>query len=172
MLDWSVEQNELSVAIRVPTCELNLTGNADYTDYSKEMNKFKMVKSGEKIAVIGLGNFFGLAENVVDEIKAKLGIDATLINPRFITGIDKEMLDGLKSNHDVVVTLEDGELNGGFGEKVASYLGNSDIKVLNYGSHKEFTDRVPLEELYRRYRLTPEQITEDASKCLKVSIEA
>lgn len=170
MLDWSVEQNELSVAIRVPTCGLNSTGNADYTDYSKEMNKFKMIKSGEKIAVIGLGNFFGLAENIVDEIKAKLGIDATLINPRFITGIDKEMLDSLKSNHDVVITLEDGEVNGGFGEKVASYLGNSDIKVLNYGSHKEFTDRVPLEELYRRYRLTPAQIIEDAACCLKSGV--
>ena len=80
------------------------------------------------------------------------------------------MLNSLKSNHDVVITLEDGEVNGGFGEKVASYLGNSDIKVLNYGSHKEFTDRVPLEELYRRYRLTPAQIIEDAACCLKSGV--
>ena len=170
MLDWSVNQNEKSIAIRVPTCGLNSTGIADYTDYSKEINKFKMVKSGEKIAVIGLGNFFVLAENIVNEIEAKLGIAATLINPRFITGVDKEMLDSLKSNHDVVITLEDGEVNGGFGEKIASYLGNSDLKVLNYGSHKEFTDRVPLEELYKRYRLTPEQIIEDAARCLKSGV--
>lgn len=170
MLDWSVNQTEYSTAIRVPTCELVSTGIPDTTDYSSEINKFKMVKSGEKIAVIGLGNFFGLAQSVVNEIKSKLGIDATLINPRFITGVDKEMLDSLKSNHDVVITLEDGEVNGGFGEKIASYLGNSDIKVLNYGSHKEFSDRVPLDELYRRYRLTPTQIIEDVISCLKVGV--
>ena len=170
MLDWSVNQTKYSTAIRVPTCGLNSTGVKDTTNYSNEINKFKMVKSGEKIAIIGLGNFYWLAENVAREIKAKLNIDATLINPRFITGIDKEMLDSLKKNHDVVITLEDGELNGGFGEKVASYLGNSDIKVLNYGANKEFTDRVPLDELYKRYRLTPSQIVEDTVKYLKVGV--
>ena len=168
MLDWSVNQTEYSTAIRVPSCEFISTGIADTTDYSNEINKFKMVKSGEKIAVIGLGNFFGLAKQVVDEIKSKLNIDATLINPRFISGIDKEMLDNLKANHDLVITLEDGELNGGFGEKIASYLGNSDVKVLNYGADKDFPDRVPVHELYRRYRLTPSQIIEDAAACLKV----
>ena len=170
MLDWSVNQTEFSTAIRVPTCSLNSTKRIDNTDYSKEINKFKMVKSGEKIAVLGLGNFFWLGEKVVDEIKSKLRINATLINPRFISGIDEEMLDSLKSNHDVIITLEDGELNGGFGEKIARYYGNSDVKVLNYGSHKEFTDRAFLDELYRRYRLTPEQIIEDAVRCIKVEV--
>jgi len=170
MLDWSVNQTEFSTAIRVPTCGLNSTRKMDNTDYSKEINKFKMVKSGEKIAVLGLGNFFWLGQKVVDEIKSKLRINATLINPRFISGIDEEMLNSLKSNHDVVITLEDGELNGGFGEKIARYFGNSDVKVLNYGSHKEFTDRADIEELYRRYRLTPEQIIEDAVRCLKVGV--
>ena len=170
MLDWSVNQTEYSTAIRVPSCEFISTGIPDMTDYSREINKFKMVKSGEKIAVIGLGSFFGLAQKVVEEIKSKLGTDATLINPRFISGIDKEMLDNLTLNHDVVITLEDGEVNGGFGEKIASYLGNSDIKVLNYGSHKEFSDRVPVYELYKRYRLTPSQIIEDAAACLKVGV--
>lgn len=168
MLDWSVNQTEYSTAIRVPSCEFISTGIADTTDYSNEINKFKMVKSGEKIAIIGLGNFFGLAKQVVDEIKSKLNIDATLINPRFISGIDKEMLDNLKANHDLVITLEDGELNGGFGEKIASYLGSSNVKVLNYGADKDFPDRVPVHELYRRYRLTPSQIIEDAAACLKV----
>ncbi len=170
MLDWSVNQTQYSTAIRVPTCGLNSTGIKDTTNYSNAINKFKMVKSGEKIAIIGLGNFYWLAENIAEEIKSKLNIDTTLINPRFITGIDKEMLDSLKKNHDVVITLEDGELNGGFGEKIAGYLGNSDVKVLNYGANKEFTDRVPLDELYRRYRLTPSQIIEDITKCLKVGV--
>ncbi len=111
MLDWSVNQTEYSTAIRVPSCEFISTGIPDMTDYSREINKFKMVKSGEKIAVIGLGSFFGLAQKVVEEIKSKLGTDATLINPRFISGIDKEMLDNLTLNHDVVITLEDGEVS-------------------------------------------------------------
>lgn len=166
MLDWSVNQTEFSTAIRVPNVPLTSTGVEDTTDYSKEMNKFKVVKSGEKVAVLGLGNFFGLAQDVVEEIKSKLGIDATLINPRFITGVDTELLDSLKKNHNVVITLEDGILNGGFGEKIARYLGNSDLKVLNYGAKKDFPDRVPLEKLYEDYRLTKEQIVEDITKCL------
>ena len=168
MLDWSVNQTEFSTAIRVPTTPLISTGLKDTTDYSKELNRFKVVNSGEKIAVIGLGNFFGLAQCVVAEFKNKLNINATLINPRFITGLDTELLDSLKENHDVVITLEDGIINGGFGEKVASYLGNSDVKVLNYGAKKEFSDRVPLEVLYKNYRLTKEQILEDAQRCLKI----
>ena len=161
MLDWSVNQTKYSIAIRVPTCGLNSTGIKDVTDYSKEINKFKMVKSGKKIAILGLGNFYWLGQKVSEEIKLKLGIDATLINPRFITGIDKEMLNNLKSNHEIVITLEDGELNGGFGEKIARFFGDSDVKVLNYGSNKEFTDRTSIDELYKRYRLTPEQIIND-----------
>ena len=90
----------------------------------------------------------------------------TLNAVRYITGLDEEMLNSLKSNHKVVVTLEDGELNGGFGEKIARFYGKSDMKVLNYGSLKEFTDRTPIDELYTRYRLTPELITEDIEKLL------
>ncbi len=82
-----------------------------------------------------------------------------------MTGIDKELLEKLKTNHDVVVTLEDGELDGGFGEKIARFYGTSEMKVLNYGAKKEFTDRVPLSELYKRYRLTKEQIAEDIKVC-------
>ena len=170
MLDWSVNQIQYPTAIRVPSCGLNSTGIIDTTDYSKEINKFKTIKSGEQIAIIGLGNFFHLGKQVAEEIKTKLNINATLINPRFITGIDEELLDSLKNNHDVVITLEDGELNGGFGEKISRYYGNSDMKVLNYGAYKEFTDRIPLEELYKRYRLNPEQIVEDASKLVKAGV--
>ena len=170
MFDWSVNQTQYPTAIRVPACGLNSTGISDTTDYSKEINKFKTIKSGEQIAIIGLGNFFHLGKQVAEEIKTKLNINATLINPRFITGIDEELLDSLKNNHDVVITLEDGELNGGFGEKISRYYGNSDMKVLNYGAYKEFTDRIPLEELYKRYRLNPEQIVEDASKLVKAGV--
>ena len=83
-----------------------------------------------------------------------------------MTGVDEELLDELKKDHKVVITLEDGILDGGFGEKVARYLGNSDVKVLNFGGKKEFTDRTPMEELYNRYHLTPELIVEDVKGVL------
>lgn len=158
MLDWSLKQTEKPVAIRVPNVELISTGVEDKTDYS--VVKFKVVEEGEKVAIIALGNFFELGR----EVKKALGINATLINPCFMTDIDEELLESLKANHSVVVTLEDGELDGGFGEKITRFYGNSDMKVLNYGAKKEFTDRVPLDELYRKYRLTKEQIAEDIMK--------
>ena len=165
MLDWSVEQNEHPVAIRVPAGNV-VSGMADDTDYSV-LNKYKITKKGETIAIIGLGSFFGLANETADEFK-KHGINATVINPRFITGIDEELLNGLKSGHKLVITLEDGVLDGGFGEKIARFDGDSDMTVLNFGAKKEFTDRVPLDELYERYRLKKELIAQDAMNCLNL----
>lgn len=165
MLEYSYSQNERPVAIRVPNVPLVSTGVEDQTDYSI-LNKFKVVEKGSKVALLGLGNFFGLAKDVKQELKKKLNIDATLINPRFITGVDEELLESLKTNHNIVITLEDGVLDGGFGEKITRFYGNSDMKVLNFGGKKEFTDRVPLDELYKRYHLTKELITEDVKNCL------
>ncbi len=160
MLEWSYNQNEHTVFIRVPSTDLVSDGTPDNTNYS-QLNKYKLVEKGEKVAIIAAGNFFGLGRQVKEELKKHSGIDATLINPRFLTGVDSQMLEGLKANHSVVITLEDGELDGGFGEKVTRFYGNSSMKVLNFGSRKEFTDRVPLEELYNRYHLTKELIVED-----------
>lgn len=165
MLEYSYSQNERPVAIRVPNVPLVSTGVEDKTDYSI-LNKFKVVEKGSKAAILGLGNFFGLAKGVKQELKEKLNIDATLINPRFMTGVDEELLENLKRDHDIVITLEDGVLDGGFGEKITRFYGNSNMKVLNFGGKKEFTDRVPLEELYQRYHLTKELITEDVKNCL------
>lgn len=165
MLDWSVEQNQYSVAIRVPSSNFVSTGIEDNTDYSI-LNKYSLAEKGSKIAIIGLGDFFELAKSVKEELKSKLNIDATLINPKFITGIDKELLDSLKLNHDVVITLENGALDGGFGEKISRYYGDSDMKVLNYGANKEFNDRVPLDKLLEKYHLTKELVCEDVSKLL------
>lgn len=165
MLEWSYNQNEHPVFIRVPAGNLVSTGAADTTDYSK-LNKYKVEYEGSKVAIVAAGNFFGLGQQVKEELKQKAGIDATLINPRFLTGIDEKLLDDLKKNHKVVITLEDGEIDGGFGEKIARFYGNSEMKVLNYGSKKEFSDRVPLDELYDRYRLKKELIVEDIKECL------
>ena len=165
MLDWSVKQDKYPVAIRVPYVEFISTGVEDTTDYS-QLNKFKIVENGSKVAIIAAGDFFSLGKEVKEEIKSKLNIDATLINPKFLSGIDKELLESLKSNHDVVITLENGILNGGFGEKIASFYGNSNLKVLNYGANKEFNDRVDMDELLTRYRLKKELICEDVNKLL------
>ncbi len=165
MLDWSVKQNDYSTAIRVPFGPLVSTGIKDNTDYSI-LNKFKVEEKGEKIAIIGVGDFLELAKEVKLEIKNRLNINSTLINPRFLTGVDTELLDSLKKDHEIVITLENGVLDGGFGEKIARYFGPSNMKVLNYGGKKEFTDRVPLDELYKRYRLKKELITEDVAKII------
>ena len=82
--------------------------------------------------------------------------------------MDTQLLDDLKNDHSVVITLESGCVAGGFGEKVATYYGDSDMRVFVYGADKEFTDRVPLEELYQRYHLTPELIAEDVAKTLNI----
>lgn len=160
MLEWSYNQNEHTVFIRVPATDVVSYETADNSDYSK-LNKYKLVEKGEKVAIIAAGNFFGLGRQVKEELKTQLNIDATLINPRFLTGVDFDMLETLKKDHSVVITLEDGELDGGFGEKITRFYGNSSMKVLNFGSKKEFTDRVSLEELYNRYHLTKELIVSD-----------
>lgn len=165
MLDWSVNKNKkYSVAIRVPMNELKSTGIEDKTDYSN-INKFKLVEKGENIAILALGNFFNLGKNIKDELK-KQNINATLINPCYMTGLDVELLESLKQNHKLIITLEDGILDGGFGQKIASFYGNSDIKVLNFGAKKEFIDGESVEELFNRYHLTKELIIKDIFKVL------
>ena len=165
MLDWAVEQTTYPAAIRVPAGGLVSTGVEDSTDYSI-LNKYKLVEDGNGVAVIALGSFFELGREVKHLLKEQTGIDAALINPCYITGVDEELLNSLKSNHKLVITLEDGVLDGGFGEKIARFYGNSDMKVLNFGAKKEFTDRIPVEELYQRYHLTKELIVEDIRKVL------
>ena len=165
MLEYSYSQNERPIAIRVPNIPFVSSGIKDNTDYSI-LNKFKLIEKGKRIAVLGLGNFFNLAKELKKEIKSKLNIDATLINPIFMTGVDCDLLEDLKADHDIVITLEDGILDGGFGEKIARFYGNSDMKVFNYGGKKEFTDRIPLDELYERYHLKKELIVDDVKNYL------
>ena len=165
MLDWSIEQNQYPVAIRIPCNGVVSDDRKVEKDYSN-INKFKIEKSGEKIAIIAVGDFYQLGESVVLEIKEKLGIQATLINPRYVTGLDNELLEDLKKKHNVIITLEDGSLDGGFGEKVASFYGDSNIKVKNYGIKKAFYDKYNVEELLKDNRLTSKQIVENLKEML------
>ena len=157
MLDWSIEQTEHPVAIRIPCNGVISDGRAPDTDYS-DINKFKVEQNGEKIAILALGDFYQLGEELAKEIKEKLNITPTLINPRYITGLDEELLNELKQNHNQVITLEDGILEGGFGEKIASFYGNTDMKVKNYGIKKAFYDKYDVKELLKANKLTPQQI--------------
>lgn len=164
MLDYALEQTEHPVVIRVPFGAVVSSGMADETDYSI-LNKFEVTEEGSDVAIIGLGNFYHLGKKVKEQLKSQ-NINATLINPKFITGVDEDVLNKLKDNHKLVITLEDGCVDGGFGEKISRFFGNSDVKVLNFGGKKEFTDRVPLNVLYERYHLTPELIVDDIKKYL------
>ncbi len=160
MLDWSIAQTEHPVAIRVPGGELVSDGVAVTKDFS-QLNTYEVTQKGSKVAVIGLGTFYSLAKEVAVKLKEEKNIDATVINPYYITGVDEALLEELKRDHDVVITLEDGILDGGFGEKIARFYGNSDVKVYNYGLKKEFLDRYNVNEVLKENHLTAEQIVED-----------
>lgn len=166
MLDWSTSQNEHPVAIRVPTGNVISTGVPDTTDYSK-LNKYKVEAKGKDVAIIAAGNFFELGKQVKEEFSKQLGINATLINPVYLTGVDEKLLKSLEKDHKLVITLENGVIDGGFGEKVARFYSSGNMKVLNFGAKKEFTDRVPAEELFQRYHLTPDLIIKDSAEFLK-----
>ena len=160
MLEWSIRQNEYPVAIRVPATDVITCGEPVETDYSV-LNRYNVTHRGAKVAILALGSFYGLGQSVASLLKEKANIDATLINPRYITGVDNELMDELKADHELVITLEDGVLDGGFGEKIARYYDATNMKVLNFGAKKEFVDRYDIQEFLRANHLTDEQIVED-----------
>jgi 1-deoxy-D-xylulose-5-phosphate synthase len=160
MLDWSIEQTEYPVAVRIPCNGVHHTQEAVDTDYSA-LNQYKVTQKGSKVAILALGDFYQLGEQLAEHIQKTSGVLPTLINPRCITGLDKNLLERIKINHDKIVTLEDGILDGGFGDKIARYYGPTDVKVYNYGFKKEFLDRYNVADLMRENRLTPELIVED-----------
>lgn len=160
MLEWSLHQNEHPVAIRVPANGVIHANRKIDTDYG-QLNRYEVVRKGTKVALLALGSFFPLGESAAQILKERAGIEATLINPRYITGTDATLLDALKTDHVLVATLEDGVLDGGFGEKIARYYGTSPMKVLNFGARKEFVDRFDVTAFLRDNHLTAEQIAED-----------
>lgn len=165
MLDWSLTQNEYPVAIKVPGGRMVSTGTPVTKDFGK-LDTYEITKKGSKVAILGLGTFYENAVKAADILKASHGIDATVINPYYISGIDADTLNELKKDHAVVATLEDGYLEGGFGAKIAAYYGSSDMKVLNFGIKKEFIDRYDASEVLKDNHLTPEQIAEDIAATL------
>ena len=159
MQTWAIRQDKHSVAIRVPEGKVYHTSEPVDTDYSA-LNTFRVGHRGSRVALIAAGNFYQKGERV-RQLLAGQGIDATLINPRYLTGVDTALLDELKKDHAVVATLEDGTLDGGFGERIARHYGPSAMRVLNFGVKKQLYDRYDVDELLRENHLTDEQIAED-----------
>lgn len=157
MLEWAIKQKKHPVAIKVP-------GDVPETDHQTVITDYStinyQVKQGKEVAVVGLGAFYQLGEKVANKI------GATLVNPLSANILDEKALDQLAANHKVIVTLEDNILDGGFGQKIASYLGNKDVKVLNYGQNRVYTDQTPVAEIYQQNHLTLEQIVADVQKSL------
>lgn len=165
MLDWSLTQNEYPVAIKVPGGRMVSTGTPVTKDFSK-LGTYEVTKKGSRVAILGLGTFYETAVKAANILKTSHGIDATVINPFYISGIDADTLNELKKDHTIVATLEDGYLEGGFGAKIAAFYGSSDMKVLNFGIKKEFIDRYDVAEVLKDNHLTPEQIAEDIAATL------
>ena len=136
MFKFATSQKEHPVGIRVPGNMIE-TGVEDTTDYSK-YNKNKIEQKGTKVALFAVGVLMPTAMEVAKKVKKDIGIDITVINPRFLTGLDEELLNKLKEEHKLVVMIEDGEFMGGYGQNIASYYGNTDMKVQNYGISKAF----------------------------------
>lgn len=157
MMKWGIGQTTYPVAIRVPGGAVTHSSRRFDEDYSK-LNRFEKIRQGSGIAIVALGAFHALGEQLADALKEKRGINATLINPRFITGLDEEMLEDLKKDHHTVVTLEDGALEGGFGEKIARFYGPSDVKVHCFGVKKGLYDRYDYQQMLKDNNLTIPQM--------------
>lgn len=164
MLNWSVDQRQHPVVILLPGDSVE--DRASDTDFSK-INKYKVEQSGEKVAIIALGDFYNRGRQLADAIQQELQFQPTLINPRFASGIDTQLLDDLQQNHQLVITLEDGILDGGLGQKIASYYGTSKMLVKNYGLEKQFYDRYDPEQLLYSLGMTTSQMLDYVKNILK-----
>ena len=165
MLAWAIGQTSHSVGIRVPAGPLVEKGVADTTDYN-QINRFEITQHGQKVVLIGLGNFYHLAVNVAAVLEQETGICPTVINPKFANGVDRRLLEELLKEHELTVTLEDGVVTGGFGQNIASFYGPTEMKVKNYGLARAFHDRYDADELLRESGITVEKITADIRELL------
>ena len=159
MLRWAIQQDQKPVAIRVPSNSVVHTSEPVDTEYGYEP-KYKVIHKGKNVAIIAAGSFFQKGENVA-RLLTENGINATLINPRYLNDVDTDTLEGLKTDHQLVVTLEDGCKEGGFGERIASFYGLSDMKVLVGGIKKGLYDRFDVNKLISDNNLLDEQIVNE-----------
>lgn len=164
-LDWSIEQREHPVMILMPGNGVRSRKQILGID---EIDKFELIQKGERLAIIALGDFYQKGEDIAKAVEEKYGFIPTLINPRFASGVDKELLDSLEENHELILTLEDGILSGGFGQKLASYLGTGSLMIKNYGLDKKFYDRYNAKELMKELGMDDESILKDIKELLSL----
>lgn len=165
MFKFATSQKEHPVGIRVPGNMIE-TGIEDTTDYSK-YNKNKIEQKGSKVALFAVGVLVPMAMKVAKKVKEEVGLDITVINPKFLTGLDEELLNSLKENHDYILTIEDGELMGGYGQNIASFYGNSNMKVQNYGISKEFHTDFDADKLLEENGISVEKLTNFIKEIIK-----
>lgn len=165
MLDWSIEQQEHPVCIRIPRNGVHHVSTPVETDYSI-LNKNLVTQKGEKVAIFAVGDFYQMGEELAAAIKDQLGFTPTLINPRYVAGLDEDLLNNLISDHTLVITLEDSILDGGYGQKIASYYGASKMKVLNYGLKKEYLDGYKANEILKDYGINTESLLKMIKRAL------
>lgn len=163
MLRWALKQTDSPVLIRQPERPL-LHRPATQDDYSTI--KYEIAHQGQDVAILAVGGFWDLGERVAKQLKDELNIDASLINPKSVTNVDQDVLYSLQEEHNLVVTLEDGSVAGGFGETIDRYYASTDMKVLNFGAPREFADNVSRHVQAEWYHLTPELVSDDIEKCL------
>ena len=164
MEDWAIRQDKYSVALRVPEGEVHHSDEAYPTDYS-DINRYHVAHRGSRVAIVALGSFFEKGRRVA-ALLANQGIDATLINPRFASGADEQLLASLKADHTLVATLEDGAVDGGFGERIARFYGPTAMRTLCFGVRKALYDRYDVQQLLADNHLTDEQIADDIMAAL------
>lgn len=165
MLDWALDQDKHPVYIAIPSGPVVHAEGPVRTNFDA-LNTYEVTREGSKVAVLALGDFYDLGEKTVEALSSTLGIEATLVKPYFASGVDQNLLDNLVKDHDVIVTIEDGIIEGGWGQNIASYLGTSSAHVLNYGVKKAFYDRVNIADLMRESHLDPELIAADVKQVL------
>lgn len=165
MLDWALGQDKHPVYIAIPSGPVVHAEGPVRINFD-DLNTYEVTRQGSKVAVLALGDFYDLGEKTVEALSSTLGIEATLVKPYFASGIDQNLLDDLVKDHDVIVTIEDGIIEGGWGQNIASHLGTSSARVLNYGVKKAFYDRVNIADLMRESHLEPELIAADVKQAL------
>ena len=157
MLNWSLDQKDHPVLILIPG---NQVTNREAEKNFSKLDSYKVEQKGQKVAIIALGDFYQKGQALAEEVKNQLGFIPTLINPRFASGVDESLLQDLIKDHKLVITLEDGILSGGFGQKISSFYSTSQIKVKNYGLEKKFYDRYNPDELLKELGMTTSQIVD------------
>ena len=164
MLRWAEDQRRRPVVIRVPGGAVRSDSKITILDdYS--CTSYEIVRKGSRIALIGVGTFLPVMQQVAENLSVK-GFSPMVINPREVSTLDTVCLDSIK-DFELVITAEDGIIDGGFGQKVASYFGDTDVKVINLGLPKEFLNRYNAVEFQRECNLNPDGITDIAMSALK-----